>query len=311
MSEALATQTTFDYGALDAAVRKEVITERNGIQKRLRRSSEDIIEIGKSLNRVKDRLPHGQFGPWLRAEFEWSQDTAANFMKVAQVFGDIPKISEFAPSALYALASSSVPQELRDQFLEQAKRGEPVTHSQVQEAIKSQAEPRTVRVSYAPQEEAEPLRIRVTHVPREPEPPIVMATFKVIDRNEEEEQPSPPLLSIVDLETGEVVDPGEEEGRGTNATDGRTQRWAIPSISRQSFEVNRLTPQDHARHDGRNARIVLERTLAEIHRDLIWVDDVDYGQLDEQGQKEWRQSLELAQNIVSAIAQHIPQKGPL
>lgn len=268
MSEALATQTTFDYDALEDEVRREVIADRNAIQKRLRRSAGDIVEIGKSLSRVKGRLPHGQFGLWLEAEFGWTDRTAQRFMRVAAVFksdnlSDVP----IPPSALYALASGDVPQDLRDHFLEQAERGEPVTHLQVQEAIKSQTEPRTVRVTVVPQEKVEPRRIRpFPVVSREPEPPTVVKVTRV-DRNEEEEQPDPPLLSIVDLETGEVVDADDED------------EW-----------VSELAPLSYP--DDGDTREVLEQMRVDIRRDMAWFERVDFGQLSPNIQSEVQRDLE-------------------
>ena len=61
----------------------ELETERQAraaaerIKLRLKRTVEDIIEIGRELTTVKAELPHGQFLPWIAAEFEMSEDTAA------------------------------------------------------------------------------------------------------------------------------------------------------------------------------------------------------------------------------------------
>jgi hypothetical protein len=79
------------------------------------RTAQDIIEIGKDLAAVKDALPHGQFGKWIEAEFEMSQDTAGRFMNVAAKLKDqIPHGAEFQPSVLYALAAPSTPDEVVD-----------------------------------------------------------------------------------------------------------------------------------------------------------------------------------------------------
>lgn len=126
---------TFDYTALPSDVRNIALTRRDAIKTLERRTSESLIEIGKHLIAVKDALPHGQFGPWLEAEFGWSQDTAGRFMSVARAFRDIPQIAEFQSSALYALASGNVPEEIREQFIKQAEAGEPVTHKQVQSSL--------------------------------------------------------------------------------------------------------------------------------------------------------------------------------
>lgn len=42
-------------------------------------------------------------------------------MQVAEVSGDMTKVSSFAPSALYALASGTVPEPIRQEFLRRAK----------------------------------------------------------------------------------------------------------------------------------------------------------------------------------------------
>ncbi len=39
---------------------------------------------GDLLNKVKDELPHGEFGPWLKHNFEGSQQTASNYMRVSK-----------------------------------------------------------------------------------------------------------------------------------------------------------------------------------------------------------------------------------
>ena len=61
----------FDYGALDMETRV-VVQQRTGeIRSLVRRSAQDIIDIGLKLGEVKQRLGHGGFGKWLEAEFEW------------------------------------------------------------------------------------------------------------------------------------------------------------------------------------------------------------------------------------------------
>jgi hypothetical protein len=37
-----------------------------------------VVKIGQELLGVKESLPHGQFLPWLRAEFGWVERTAYN-----------------------------------------------------------------------------------------------------------------------------------------------------------------------------------------------------------------------------------------
>lgn len=46
------------------------------------------IEGGRRLAEAKRRLKHGQWQPWLKGNFQFSQDTASNYMKLAERFGD-------------------------------------------------------------------------------------------------------------------------------------------------------------------------------------------------------------------------------
>ncbi|HXH79550.1 DUF3102 domain-containing protein [Nocardioides sp.] len=101
------------------------------------RSSTDIVDIGKRLILVKQRVGRGAWLPWLNAEFGWSDETANRFMRVATTFGEIPQLVGFGPSALYLLASPSTPAEVRQHFVTQAESGEPVRYSDVRDAIQA------------------------------------------------------------------------------------------------------------------------------------------------------------------------------
>lgn len=128
--------TTFDYGQLDAETRIVVQQRTSEIRTLMRRTAQDIIEIGQKLIDVKAQLGHGRFGGWLRAEFKWSDQTALNFMNVARSFPEIPNGLEFAPRALYLLAAPSTPAEAREEALQRAANGETVTHSLSQQIVR-------------------------------------------------------------------------------------------------------------------------------------------------------------------------------
>lgn len=120
----------FDYAALDTETRIVVQLRTDEIKTLMRRTAQDIIDIGTKLIDVKQRLGHGAFGTWLKAEFEWTDRTARQFMRVSEVF----KTENFsdlklAPSALYLLAAPSTPEEAVNEALERAENGETITHS--------------------------------------------------------------------------------------------------------------------------------------------------------------------------------------
>src|SRR4051812_1213845 len=80
----------FDYSLVPADVADRVRSTAEQIRQKVKRTVEDIIiEVGRELLAVKEALPHGQFGRWLRAEFGWSERMAQNFMGVAERFGPI------------------------------------------------------------------------------------------------------------------------------------------------------------------------------------------------------------------------------
>lgn len=125
-------QAAFDYGQVVApvAIRAREAAER--IKLRLRRSAEDIIEIGRDLIAVKESLPHGSFLPWIEAEFAMSDQTARNFMNVAvQYGGKSQTVLDLNPTALYALAASEP--EVRERIEAMIAAGEVVTKATVQE----------------------------------------------------------------------------------------------------------------------------------------------------------------------------------
>ncbi len=123
----------FDYDSLDNSDAIFVQQQTGAIQSLMKRSAEDIVEIGQRLIAVKKRLGHGRFGVWLTAEFEWTQETARRFMKVAQQFGQNPQIVDFAPSALYLLAEPSTPAPARSEAIARAQAGESITHKAAKE----------------------------------------------------------------------------------------------------------------------------------------------------------------------------------
>lgn len=134
-SAALAKPQGFDYQVVSLEIRGQVKQYTEEIRGLMRRAAQDIVAIGQALIRVKEALPHGQFGAWLQAEFEWSDQTALNFMSVARRFGEIPEGLEFAPKALYLLSSASVPESARQEAKSLATEGEPITPKLAQQII--------------------------------------------------------------------------------------------------------------------------------------------------------------------------------
>lgn len=98
------------------------------------------VEGGRRLVEAKRRLKHGQWQEWLKANFSFSHDTAANFMKLAERFGgaNYETFRNFKPAVLIKMLALPVGDE--DAFIEaQAAAGKPVedlTAREVQKAVK-------------------------------------------------------------------------------------------------------------------------------------------------------------------------------
>lgn len=130
----------FDYTTLDVEVSQYVQQRTGEIRSLMKRTAEDIIEIGQRLISVKEKLGHGCFLDWIEAEFEWSYPTAARFIQVTNYFSKGYQIDKFAPSALYLLAAPSTPETARQDAIALAAAGEQVTYTTAK-AIKQKYSP--------------------------------------------------------------------------------------------------------------------------------------------------------------------------
>lgn len=110
-------------------------------------TAQNIIEIGRRLNSVKEILPHGEFQDWLTVEVDFSYRQAARLMQVAKEFSNVPTLAGLSVSKVYALLD--VPTEERDQFIQQPqiipstgeqKTVNEMTTRELQEAIKARKE---------------------------------------------------------------------------------------------------------------------------------------------------------------------------
>jgi hypothetical protein len=135
------TPSLFDYAALDRATEAELRADAAIIKGLLRRTAEDLIEIGTKLNHGKDLLPHGMFLPWIAAEFDdMGETTAWKMMHVAEVYGKSPLGKLLKPSALYELAAPSTPLEVRIEIEKRIDAGELVTAADIRELKADYAE---------------------------------------------------------------------------------------------------------------------------------------------------------------------------
>jgi hypothetical protein len=92
----------FDYSTLDPQTSQFVQQQTGEIRALMKRTAQDIIEVGQKLTQVKKQLGHGRFRDWLQAEFAWSVSAATRFMQVSERFQFVNLANlDLAPSALY------------------------------------------------------------------------------------------------------------------------------------------------------------------------------------------------------------------
>src|SRR5687768_17576878 len=98
----------YDYDQVAPGHRARVMRAAQVIHEAEQAVRENVFRVGTELNEVKKRLGYGQFGEWLRAEFDMSERTAERMMSVAKRLGDkSDTVSVFSDSVLYLLAAPS------------------------------------------------------------------------------------------------------------------------------------------------------------------------------------------------------------
>jgi len=119
----------FDYASLDLDTAQFIQEQTGEIRGLMRRTAQDIFEIGQKLLQIKGKLGHGRFGTWLAVEFDWTERTAQQFMNVARQFkAENFSDLQLAPSALYLLAAPSTPPKARQEAIARAESGENITY---------------------------------------------------------------------------------------------------------------------------------------------------------------------------------------
>jgi len=94
------------------------------------------VEIGLELARAKELLPHGQFRPWVRREFRWSERTATNYIILAQHYeGKTAKFADLGLGTALALVADPTLEKVCDDVFKRAETGEKIMREDVQKQI--------------------------------------------------------------------------------------------------------------------------------------------------------------------------------
>jgi hypothetical protein len=120
------------------ALAEELETAAERVRKRLKNMSTEIIEIGRELREVKQRLEHGGFLKWVDKACQLSPRTAQLMMNAAEwVEGRHEIVTHLEPTAIYLLAAPSTPETVRNAVLSQIEQGQKLPSSAVKEMIRA------------------------------------------------------------------------------------------------------------------------------------------------------------------------------
>jgi hypothetical protein len=172
----------FDYNSLDRETSQFLAQTTGEIKSLLKVTVESVVKIGERLLAVKQKVNFGYFLAWIRAEFEWSEDSAERFMNVAKNFGERVKHNpQFAESVgltvLYELSTNNTPESAREELWARIERGEPISFKQTKAlkkahiAAQKNEQPPAARVEPTTQDEASSI-IRPAETSQQPEPVI-------------------------------------------------------------------------------------------------------------------------------------------
>jgi len=126
-----ALMSEFDYSQLTEDTREFLKGKELAIKAR---TSQTVWENGRDLMEAKDRLEHGQFTPWCRANFPWSKTTIADMINVAKRLPNFRQ-AELSSKALYMLAAPSTPESAREEALQRAGGGETLSTQEARDII--------------------------------------------------------------------------------------------------------------------------------------------------------------------------------
>jgi hypothetical protein len=161
----------YDYAAIPEQHRELVQRAALDIRSRLKRTVEDMIEIGRQLNEVKALIP-GKFDQWVTAEFGMSRATASEFRNAADRFAENVQILYLLPvSVVRRLAAPSVPDEAVAAVIAEA---------QAQDGRLRYKDAMAIVKPYMPARERKPKQLAGPVAP-EPEPDAIDAEYTVIE----------------------------------------------------------------------------------------------------------------------------------
>ena len=134
----------WDYAAIENEAPVEIIQAAAvQIKTVLRRTAENVIELGKLLEAVRKNLPHGCWQSWVTGEIGVSTSTASNWLRAYEHADQFRAIANLNPTAIYALSGEGVTAEAIEKANQLAEAGKKVTKADVDQIVGETSEPIT------------------------------------------------------------------------------------------------------------------------------------------------------------------------
>jgi hypothetical protein len=141
--------------SVQAVLDEHVHAIRECAERIRKRSLDELVEIGRHLAEVKKILGHGNFLPWLKREFGWSEDAAERYIALHALRRQIPHEQnlDLTITALAALGRSTTPPEAVQAIIDRVHAGEKPTVGEVKTTIKEARAAKPRLPSYIPTQE--------------------------------------------------------------------------------------------------------------------------------------------------------------
>jgi hypothetical protein len=128
----------FNYASVPRSLVSDLQAQAKLIKNMIAKTTEGIIEVGRSLIAIKQQLDHGQFIDWVEMEVGISKRTAQSYMAIARLFETKgATVALLPPTTAHRLAGISAPVEVVDHVLDRAGSGQIVPVGEVDEMLKN------------------------------------------------------------------------------------------------------------------------------------------------------------------------------
>jgi Protein of unknown function (DUF3102) len=125
----------FDYGSIEPDLAIDLKSRADRIRARIRKTTENMIAIGRELAETKEKLEHGLFVRWVELELGLAARTAQSFMAAAKLYEKSAVVALLPSTTVQRLAAKSAPPAIVEQVVAKAAAGEIVPDAKVKELI--------------------------------------------------------------------------------------------------------------------------------------------------------------------------------